>query len=182
MNDGYFMAKKVAEELKAWIENGEFMISQPVERLARDTVFKPMKQIKELPLVKDVMIGVEELITRKEDATIEEVANAIMKGQFTHLPVISDGEKLVGIVTAWDISKAVAKKYRRLEEIMTRRVITADLEEPLELVVRKLEKYNISALPVIDRDSNKRWYKQIGREEKKTILSAKSSEINLKTL
>jgi len=148
----YFMAKKVAEELKAWIEKGEFLISQPVEKLPGDTVFKPMKLIKELPLVKDVMIGEEEVITIKEDATIEEAANVIMKGQFTHLPVISDGEKLVGIVTAWDISKAVAKKYRRLEEIMTRRVITANSEEPLELVVRKLEKYNISALPVIDRD------------------------------
>jgi uncharacterized protein (DUF39 family)/CBS domain-containing protein len=148
----HFMAKKVAEELKAWIEKGEFSISQPVERLRRDIVFKPMKQIKELPLVKDVIIGEEEVITIKEDATIEEAANVIMKGQFTHLPVISDGEKLVGIVTAWDISKAVARKYRRLEEIMTRRVITADSEEPLELAVRKLEKYNISALPVIDRD------------------------------
>ncbi len=148
----YFMAKKVAEELKAWIENGEFLISQPVESLPGDTVFKPMKQIKELPLVKDVMISKGEVIAIKEDASIEEAANIIMKGQFTHLPVISDDEKLVGIVTAWDISKAVAKKYRRLEEIMTRRVITADSEEPLELVVRKLEKYNISALPVIDSD------------------------------
>ena len=94
----------------------------------------------------------EEVVTIKEDATIEEAANVIMKGQFTHLSVISDDEKLVGIVTAWDISKAVAKKYWRLEEIMTRRVITADSEEPLELAVRKSEKYNISALPVINRD------------------------------
>ena len=148
----YFMARKVAEELKAWIEEGEFLIAQPVERLPGDTVFKPMKQIKELPLVKDVMISEEEVVTIKEDATIEEAANVIMKGQFTHLPVISDEKKLVGIVTAWDISKAVAKKYRRLEDIMTRRVITADSEEPLELAVRKLEKYNISALPVINRD------------------------------
>jgi CBS domain-containing protein len=146
----YFMAKKVAEELKAWIEKGEFTISQPVERLAIDTAFKPMKQTKEIPLVKDVMIR--EVTTIKEGATIEEATNTIVKGQFTHLPVVSDEEKLVGIVTAWDISKAVAKRYRRLEEIMTRKVITGDSEEPLELVVRKLEKYNISALPVIDKN------------------------------
>lgn len=59
---------------------------------------------------------------------------------------------MIGIVTAWDISKAVAKKHERLEEIMTRKVITADPEEPLVLVVRKLEKYNISALPVVDAE------------------------------
>jgi uncharacterized protein (DUF39 family)/CBS domain-containing protein len=148
----YFMAKRVADELKTWIEKGEFMLTQPVERLPRDTVFKPMKQTKELPLVKDVMISEEEVVTIKEDATIEEAAHMMIEGQFTHLPVISDEGKLVGIVTAWDISKAVAKNYRKLEEIMTRRVITADPDEPLVLVVRKLEKYNISALPVIDRD------------------------------
>ncbi len=51
-----------------------------------------------------------EIITIKEYATIEEAANIIMKGRFTHPPVIPDDEKLVGIVTAWDISKAVAKK------------------------------------------------------------------------
>jgi len=74
-----------------------------------------------------------------------------LKGQFTHLPVISNGEKLVGIITAWDISKAVAKKYRKLEEIMTRKVITADPDEPLAIVIRKMERHNISALPVIDQ-------------------------------
>mgnify|MGYP001027436137 CR=1 FL=1 len=147
----YFMAKKVAEELKTWMEKGVFMLTQPVERLPRDTVFRPMKQTKELPLVKDVMIREEDVITIKEDATIEEAANVILEGQFTHLPVISNGEKLVGIITAWDISKAVAKKYRKLEEIMTRKVITADPDEPLAIVIRKMERHNISALPVIDQ-------------------------------
>jgi CBS domain-containing protein len=33
---------------------------------------------------------------------------------------------------------------------MTKKVITAVLEEPLELVIRKMERSNISALPVID--------------------------------
>ncbi|MHC1636075.1 MAG: homocysteine biosynthesis protein [Candidatus Methanospirareceae archaeon] len=145
----YFMAKKIAETLKEWIERGEFMISEPVERLTRRATLKPMRQTKELPLVKDVMIR--DVVTIKEDATIEEAANVIIKGEFTHLPIVSDNNKLVGIVTAWDISKAVARKYNRLEEIMTRKVITAEPEEPLELVVRKLEKYNISALPVINK-------------------------------
>jgi len=58
----------------------------------------------------------------------------------------------VGIVTPWDISTAVAKRHEGVSEIMTRNVMTADLDEPLELVIRKLDKYNISALPVIDRD------------------------------
>ncbi|MGB2727682.1 MAG: homocysteine biosynthesis protein [Halobacteriota archaeon] len=144
----FYMAKKVAEELTSRIERGEFLLSQPVERLPRDTVFKPMKETKGLPLVKDMMIR--EVKTISERASIAEAAKLIMETQSTHIPVISGDEKLVGIVTAWDISTAVAKRHEGLSEIMTRKVITADSAEPLELVIRKLERYNISALPVTD--------------------------------
>lgn len=144
----FYMAKKVAEELTSRIERGEFLLSQPVERLPRDTVFKPMKETKGLPLVKDMMIR--EVKTISERASIAEAAKLIMETQSTHIPVISGDGKLVGIVTAWDISTAVAKRHEGLAEIMTRKVITADSAEPLELVIRKLERYNISALPVTD--------------------------------
>jgi len=152
----YFMAKKVAEELKAWIDKGGFMLTPPAERLPGATVFKPMKQTNELPLVKDVMISGNRVVTINEAAAIEEAAQVMIEGQFTHLPVISDEEKLVGIVTAWDISKAVANSYSRLKEIMTRSVITTDPDEPLAIVIRKMERYNISALPVIDRSGKVR--------------------------
>ncbi len=146
----FYMANKVADALKSRIESGKFLLSLPVERLSTDTVFKPMKQTKELPLVKDVMLR--KVKTISESASIAEAAKLIMKTQFTHIPVISGDGKLEGIVTAWDISAAVAKRHEGLAEIMTRKVITAGLEEPLELVIRKLVKDNISALPVIDDD------------------------------
>ncbi|MDI6903180.1 MAG: homocysteine biosynthesis protein [Methanocellales archaeon] len=147
----FFMARKVASTLKHWIERGEFTISQPIEKLPTDTVFRPMKQIKETPLVKDVMSR--KVTTIKKGKSIEDAAKLIMKGQFTHLPVISEDDRLIGIITAWDISKAVAQaKYDKLDRTMTRRVITATLDEPIDVTARKLEKYNISALPVIDKN------------------------------
>ena len=146
----FYMAKKIAEELKIEVETGKFLLSLPVERLPTDTMFRPMKQTKELPLVKDVMTR--EVKTISERASIADAAKLIMETQFTHIPVISEERKLVGIVTAWDISTAVAKRHRGLTEIMTKKVITTDSNEPLELAIRKLEKYNISALPVIDED------------------------------
>jgi len=109
-----------------------------------------MKQTSELPLVKDVMTRDVKPIS--EGASIADTAELMMETQTTHIPVVSADEKLVGIVTAWDISTAVAKRHEELSEIMTRKVMTSDLDEPLELVIRKLDKYNISALPVIDRD------------------------------
>ena len=143
----YFVAQNVAEELKRKIEQGTFFLSLPVERLPADTVFKPMKQT-ELPLVKDVMIR--DVAPIRDSASIADAAQLIMESQSTHLPVISGDEKLVGMVTAWDISAAVAKRHEELAEIMTKKVITAVLDEPLELVIRKMERSNISALPVID--------------------------------
>ncbi len=35
---------------------------------------------------------------------------------------------------------------------MTRKVITARMDEPIDAVVRKMERYNISALPVVDAE------------------------------
>lgn len=145
----FFVASKVAEELKGRIEQGRFFLSTPVERLPTDTVFKPMKQA-ELPLVKDVMIRDVKMIS--ERASIEDAAKLIMESQSTHIPVIAHDGKLAGIVTAWDISTAVATKHQGLADIMTRKVITAGFEEPLDLVIRKMDRGNISALPVIDNE------------------------------
>jgi uncharacterized protein (DUF39 family)/CBS domain-containing protein len=145
----FSVAQRVADELKRRIERGEFFLSAPVERLPTDTVVKPMKQ-PELPLVKDVILR--DVKTIRESATILEAAQLIMDSQATHIPVLSDDAKLVGMVTAWDISKAVAKRHVELAEIMTKKVITAVLDEPLELVIRKMERGNISALPIIDEE------------------------------
>ena len=145
----FFMANKVAEELKSEIEHDKFFLSPQVERLPTDTVAKPMKQ-PELPLVKDVMIR--DVKTIGDSASIAEAAKLIMESQSTHIPVLSSDGKLAGMITAWDISTAVAKRHEELAEIMTKKVITSGLEEPLELVIRKMERSNISALPVIDDD------------------------------
>ena len=64
--------------------------------------------------------------------------------------MIDEEEKLVGIVTAWDVSKAVALKYTLLEEIMTRRVVISAEEDPIERAAKRMNEHNISALPVVD--------------------------------
>ncbi len=68
----------------------------------------------------------------------------------THLPVITAEGNLAGIVTAWDVSRAVALKYTLLEEIMTREVFTSHLRDPIEKAAKSMNDHNISALPVVD--------------------------------
>jgi uncharacterized protein (DUF39 family) len=149
-------ARAIAGELKHWIQEGTFYPTLPVERLP-DTgvVCKPMKQIGEQPTVADVMA--KRVITILQGQTVENAAKVIMEGNFNHLPVVSDEDRLVGIITAWDIAKAVAKNKRdKLDDIMTRAVVTADASDPIDIVARRLEQHNISALPVVDKHSRVR--------------------------
>ena len=83
-------------------------------------------------------------------ASIEDAARLMMEEEVTHLPVISEDGTLAGIVTAWDISKAVAMKYTRLREIMTHQVMTILEDDPIELAARRMKDHEISALPVLD--------------------------------
>lgn len=99
-------------------------------------------------LVVDVMTL--NVTTIKENSSIEKAAGLMLDEKVTHLPVVSENHKMMGIVTAWDISKAVALKYDKLDEIMTTDVITARPQDPIELAARKMKKYNISALPVVN--------------------------------
>jgi homoserine O-acetyltransferase/O-succinyltransferase len=99
-------------------------------------------------MVVDVMSRYVALI--KKDSNIEDAAALMLEENVTHLPVVSDDNRLLGIVTAWDISKSIALKYKKLDEIMTIDVITAWPQDSIETTARKMQKYNISSLPVVD--------------------------------
>ena len=102
-------------------------------------------------VVRDVMIRDVQCI--EEGTTIAVTARRMITSGVNHLPVLSPAGQLVGIVTSWDIAKAVASNFLWLDEIMSRDVITATENEPVDEAARKMEAHSISALPVIDADS-----------------------------
>ncbi|MDO5837005.1 MAG: homoserine O-acetyltransferase, partial [Methanobacterium sp.] len=99
-------------------------------------------------LVVDVMTL--NVATITENSSIKEAADMMLDEKVTHIPVVSEDLKIIGIVTAWDISKAVALKCDKLEEIMTKDVITASPHQPIGEAAQKMRKYNISSLPVVN--------------------------------
>jgi L-aspartate semialdehyde sulfurtransferase len=148
----FFKAKEIATELAARIQKGAFELALPTARLPLQATQKPMKQLSAVPLVREVMLP---SITVREAISVQEAAKIIVGKQVNHLPVISASNKLIGIVTAYDISKAVAlNKGDSLKSIMTRRVVTATPDEPIDLAARRLERHDISALPVIDHTNS----------------------------
>jgi len=142
-------ARKIAEILKSWIENSSFFLSAPAESLPTDTVCKPMKQTEEIAFVNSVTHAA---VTCTEDEDIKAVAERIINRSVNHVVVTDEQGKLRGIVTSWDITKAVAKGKRKLADIIIRKVVTTKPHESLEAASRKMAQHQISALPVIDQD------------------------------
>jgi CBS domain-containing protein len=108
-----------------------------------------MKQTEEIAFVNSVMHAT---VICRENEEIDTVAKQIITNQVNHIVVVDDQEKLKGIVTSWDITKAVAEKERKLAEIITRKVVTTTPNESLEQASRKMAQHTVSALPVVDHE------------------------------
>ncbi|MFX1302217.1 MAG: homocysteine biosynthesis protein [Promethearchaeota archaeon] len=145
-----FYARKIAETLKKWIQEGKFYLNHPAETLPADTIFKPMKQTTELKFVKDLKKKAEICY---EDCDIKTVARKIINENINHVVIIDKENNLKGIVTSFDITKAIAEDKHELKSIITKRVITTYDDEPISNAARKMKEYDISALPVIDENN-----------------------------
>jgi uncharacterized protein (DUF39 family)/predicted transcriptional regulator len=146
----FYHAKKIAETLKKWIQTGKFYLNPPAETLSTDRVFKPMKITSEIKFVRDLMKKAEICYY---DCDIKIVAEKIIKGNINHI-IITDKERfLKGIVTSFDITKAIANDKKELKDIITKKVITTNFNEPISNAARKMRINNISALPVIDEQN-----------------------------
>ena len=102
-------------------------------------------------LVSDIMNQNFYSVSRNE--TIETASILMVKKKVSHLPVVSEDGKLEGIVTSWDITKAVACKITELNDIITRDVKYVHGEDRIETALSIMENYSISALPVIDSEN-----------------------------
>jgi len=142
-------ARTIAQTLKSWIENSSFYLTTPVERLPTDTAFKPMKQTKEITSIENL---IHHAVTCREEEKIKTVAQRIINRSVNHIVVVDAQGKLRGIVTSWDVTKAVAEGKEKLADIIIKRVVTTTPDEPVEAASRKMAQHNISALPVIDRN------------------------------
>jgi CBS domain-containing protein len=146
----YRKAREVAQLVKSWVEKEMLHICLPTRRIDTTKNAMPLRETVQGPRVLDIMDRM--VISIGEEEEIRTAARKLLKGETNHLPVVEESGRLVGIVTTYDISKAVAKhgKASVVRDIMKKRVITTTPEEAVDVAVRKLEKNNISALPVID--------------------------------
>jgi glutamate dehydrogenase/leucine dehydrogenase/CBS domain-containing protein len=98
----------------------------------------------------DVM---ESIITIQVSSTLQEAARLFVETGCPILAVINSRNELVGILSNWDITRAASLgplDKTSLEQAMTRQVISAKPDDLILDVVRKLEYYEISAMPVTE--------------------------------
>lgn len=147
-------AREIAGTLKSWVEQGKMMMASPARRIDAEKKAKPMHETIHVPRVLDIMDR--RVVSISEDEDIRTAARTLLKGETNHLPVLDNAGRLVGIVTTYDISKAVVNpsKGSHVKDIMKKKVITTTPDEPVDIAVQKLERHNISALPVVDQDQH----------------------------
>jgi uncharacterized protein (DUF39 family)/predicted transcriptional regulator len=141
-------AKEIAETLKSWILAGSFLLTKPVEPLPSKRDFRGLRVRVPEPTVKDAMTT--KVATAKSSDDITTIAKTLVTRNINHLPIVDEENRLVGMVTSWDIAKAMALGEKSLSRLMRSRVVTAREDDSIDMVSGKLSQHNISGVPVID--------------------------------
>ena len=144
------MAREIANTLKDKILKNQFEITKPVKTLSTDMICKPMK-------VHDVLLVSQQMrlaVTVQVESNIKDVANLIIEKATDHIVVVDEKQKLMGFLTTFDITKAVAKGCDTIKQIMIpkSKVHTVFMNDPIDIAIKKMKEYGISSLPVIDKD------------------------------
>ncbi len=98
-----------------------------------------------MPIARDVMTP--QVVTVHPSTSVEEAMELLLKHNITGLPVLDDGGHLSGIVSESDF---IGKRGERVEDIMTRVVISVDPAMDLEKVAELLLRRGIRRVPVIE--------------------------------
>lgn len=88
--------------------------------------------------------------TISRNGEIKEAAEIMFDEHVTHLPVVTGEGILLGIVTAWDLSKSIITGCNDLNEVMTKDVKYCKSSDSIEHIAREMKKYDISCLPVVN--------------------------------
>ena len=132
-------------DISIYSEQVNSRVESPAHR--REMTVDVLENIK----VAEAMTPAEKVMTLSPKNTISDVLLAINSTGHLGYPVVENGE-LVGIITLEDVLRVPEERrnYVKVEEVMTRDVITISPDSSLEDALRLLEKYKIGRLPVVE--------------------------------
>ena len=111
-------------------------------------------------------MNIESIMTRDvascgPDDTLARAAQLMWERDCGFVPIVSEHGFVVGIVTDRDACMAAFTKARRLDEILTRDVMSSPVEsvtttESIEATEAKMRRYRIRRIPVVDAEGKLR--------------------------
>jgi acetoin utilization protein AcuB len=103
------------------------------------------------------------LVTLSPEASVAEALTLCRERRIRHMPILEE-RRLVGIVSDRDLrdaspalgdpERASALQKIQVGDVMTREVITADPQDPIENAAQVMYEHKINALPVVDEGSS----------------------------
>ncbi len=94
------------------------------------------------------------IVAASTKASAREVALYMLLGGFSGVPILDKDGSLAGIVTEVDLLRALragkSLESTPVDEIMTRDVVTVDVDTPLEEIMKALESERILRVPVME--------------------------------
>jgi glutamate dehydrogenase/leucine dehydrogenase len=101
-------------------------------------------------LAKDIMIDIALIHTR---SPLQLAAEKIVERSNNMAAVVDDSKMMAGVITAWDVTQAVARNplcgELKVDQVMQKEVVAASPGDSLPGILRKLEENRISAMPVV---------------------------------
>jgi glutamate dehydrogenase/leucine dehydrogenase/CBS domain-containing protein len=125
--------------------------SLPCE-IAEKISIRRIASMEKTKTARDVM---EDAPTIAVDRQITDAARLLVESPVSIVNVVSEKGKLIGIVTNWDITHAMASCLPMdapLTRVMTADVVFTGPDTPILDCVRMLENHEISAMPIVEKD------------------------------
>jgi CBS domain-containing protein len=102
---------------------------------------------------KDIMV--QPVVAVARDTTVRDLAIQMFLGGFSGMPVAERGGKMVGVVTEFDVIKAIRAgkpvESTRAEEIMTDHVISVETDATVDEVMTIMETAHVVRVPVTNK-------------------------------
>ncbi|HHT9104914.1 MAG TPA: CBS domain-containing protein [Candidatus Wujingus californicus] len=102
-------------------------------------------------LAKDIM---NKIVTAAKKKTIgRDLAVKLLSGMYSGLPVVDDNGKVIGVVSEFDLLKAIrsgkALEQVKAEDIMSKNPICVSENTPVEEIIDLMIKNNVIRVPVV---------------------------------
>src|SRR2546429_4247053 len=98
-------------------------------------------------IARDIMTR--KVYTIRSDARAQEAAQLLDQHRISGLPVVDEGNDIIGIVTEADIISKVDKEGLRVSDIMSTEVISVNEETPASEIALLLTERKIKRVPVV---------------------------------